>query len=256
MSMNNVESFLKEYLKERPLFLSLIRAKEADLYQKYLPFKHPVLDVGCGDGFFAKVTFGKLDVGLDLDDSRIKEARRLGIYKKFVTYDGKHIPFPDKSFSTVVSNCVLEHVEDLSSLLTEIHRVLKPGGLFLTTVMAKPWEDYLFGTKLFGGWYKKWIRKKQVHRNLLSKSAWDTMFGRRGFRIIEAKGYLSPTACALIDVCHYISLPSLISYVLFRKWVIFPKLTSMYPIKWFTSILSEDVEASKSGAVFYVLIKQ
>ena len=93
--MSNLEYFLKLYLQERPVFLSLIRAKEAQLFQKYLPLRKPILDYGCGDGFFASVTLGKkgltriesefsqiksgsvrIEVGLDMKNSRIGEAEK------------------------------------------------------------------------------------------------------------------------------------------------------------------------------------
>lgn len=255
--MKNLDYFLKVYLEVRPLFLSLIRAKEAELYQKFLPLKRPILDIGCGDGYFAKVTFGNslVDAGLDLQDSRIEEARKLNIYKKLVIYDGRKIPLPDNSFNTVVSNCVLEHVLDLKALLKEVHRVLKPNGIFLTTVMAKPWEDYLYGTKIFGRFYKDFMRKIQIHRNLLPKAEWDKAFENSGFKIVRTIGYLSPRACQLIDICHYLSLPSLISYTLFGSWVLFPQLTSLYPIDYFAKMLSQKVSPQDSGALFYVLRK-
>lgn len=262
-----LQYFLKEYLRERPLFLALIRAKEAQLYQKYIPLKKPVLDVGCGDGFFVKVTFGQgrtlsgsdpnqLDVGLDLKGSRIDEAKNLVVYKKLVTYDGRKIPFPNNYFSTVVSNCVLEHVEHLDLILKEIQRVIKPGGVFLTSVMAKPWEDNLFGAILFGTWYQDWMRKKQIHLNLFTKQQWDKLFTKLGFEIEDSFGYLSPQACRLIDLSHYLSAPNLISYKLFGKWVLFPEITQyIYPIKYFSSVLSQKVSADKSGTIFYVLRK-
>jgi SAM-dependent methyltransferase len=42
------------------------------------------------------------------------------------------IAFPDCSFDVVMSNMVMEHVEDLEQVLAEIHRVLKPGGTVLS----------------------------------------------------------------------------------------------------------------------------
>src|SRR3989344_1525011 len=136
--------FLKKYIQERPLFLSLTRSRESSLYQPYLPFTTPVLDLGCGDGYFAKETFSKrhpelvsgsqpnkkeilkrvqhgmelIDIGLDLTESRIKQAQQQGIYRKLVTYDGVRIPFPNNYFKTIVSNCVLEHIPDIDQTLT------------------------------------------------------------------------------------------------------------------------------------------
>ena len=244
-----MRKFLEKYLAHRPLFLSLIRAKEAWLWQKYLPLKKPVLDLGCGDGFFAKVAFGQLDVGLDVKDSRIDEVVS-STYKKIVIYDGHKIPLKTHSVNTVVSNCVLEHIENLDEVLGEIYRVLKPGGRFLTTVMAKPWEENLAGSLLMGNSYKAWMRKKQVHFNLLDSGEWKGEFKKAGFKIREEIGYLSPAACRLIDICHYLSLPSLVLYTLTGKWTFWPNLA---PISFLEKIMSKNVAPKKSGAVFFVM---
>src|SRR3989338_8105550 len=105
--------FIRKYLEGRPMFLSIIRAKEASLFQKHKKYiKRRVLDFGCGDGFFAETVFGKnkITVGLDLTESRARIAEEEKIYKKIVYYDGGKIPFPGHYFSTVISNCFLEHV--------------------------------------------------------------------------------------------------------------------------------------------------
>jgi len=43
----------------------------------------------------------------------------------------ENLPFPDQAFDTVVETLVLCSVSDLNASLSEIHRVLKPGGLFI-----------------------------------------------------------------------------------------------------------------------------
>jgi len=260
MDINNHRSlifYFEQYLRQRPLFLSLIRSKEAYLFDRFLKLEKPILDLGCGDGFFAKVVFDAktVDVGLDLSESRITEAKKSGVYKKLITYNGKTIPFEKNSLATVVSNCVLEHILDLKTVLSEIHRVLKPKGIFYTTVMTEEWEQNLFGSLILGNWYKKWMRKKQVHLNLLSSQEWDLAFKKAGFTIVRRVGYLSPTACKLIDICHYLSFPSLITYKLFGKWVLFPdSVKYFYPINYLTSILNQKVSPNHSGALFYILM--
>lgn len=250
-----LKTYLRSYLRDRPFFLSLIRAKEASLYASYLPLARPVLDVGCGDGFFAKTVFGSLDVGLDLAGSRMDEARRRRVYRKLVSYDGRHMPFRANSFQTVISNCVLEHVDEVGAVVGEMYRVLRPGGEALVTVMAKPWEEHLAGSKLVGNRYKTFMRNRQVHKNLLPKSGWDNVVIRAGFEIKTSVGYLSPSACALIDLAHYLSLPSLFLYTVTRQWVLWPALTALYPISWLAKVLAEPVASTKSGALFYVLHK-
>jgi ubiquinone/menaquinone biosynthesis C-methylase UbiE len=250
--------YLKQYLRHRPLFLSLIRSKEAFLFSKYLKSGEPILDIGCGDGYFANMAFGgrRIDVGLDIPESRIAEAKTAGVYKKLVAYDGKKIPFDKSYFATAISNCVLEHVQDLKTVLSEVYRVLKPNGVFYTTVMTKEWENNLFGTLILGNLYKKWMRKRQVHRNLLTNKEWDLAFQKAGFIIRTRIGYLSPQACKLIDVCHYLSLVSLATYKLFGKWVVFPWLTKyLYPAGYLAAILRQETKTAASGALFYVLTK-
>lgn len=256
--MDSWDSELKEYLRHRPLFLAVLRGKEAHLYKEYLPLKRPVLDYGCGDGFFAKVTFDKpIDIALDVEDSRIDEVKKEGVYVKMVKYDGKKIPFKDNHFATVVSNSVLEHVDGLNGALKEIYRVLRSKGKFLTTVMAAPWEDYLFGAKIFGKSYKDYMRKKQVHINLLSKNEWDESFKKAGFKVNKTVGHLDEQSSRFIDILHYFSIPSLISYKLTGKWVMFPRLADfIYPRKFFMEYTCRNVSPDASGALFYELEKK
>ena len=148
-----VVSNLDTYLQNRPLFLSLIRVKEAELFTRFMPYKEPILDVGCGDGFFAQTVFNTVSIGLDVPQSRINEAYKSDVYKKLVQYDGVKFPFPNNSFPTVISNCVLEHINDVDRIIKEMYRVLAPGGFCIVTVMAKPWEEHLFGSIFIGNSY-------------------------------------------------------------------------------------------------------
>jgi SAM-dependent methyltransferase len=51
--------------------------------------------------------------------------------------DNGVIPFGDGFFDVVTSNQVIEHVENLDAVLGEVHRVLKPGGCFLSIFPTK-----------------------------------------------------------------------------------------------------------------------
>jgi SAM-dependent methyltransferase len=98
-----------------------------------------VLDYGCGSG--ALVSAGR-QRGLEIYGTDVfyagsnskAEAVASGIFGKAVFEIGKdgRIPFPDHHFDLVVNNQVMEHVADLDQVLTEIHRVLKPGGTLLS----------------------------------------------------------------------------------------------------------------------------
>lgn len=74
-----------------------------------------------------------------------------------------------------------------------------------------------------------------------------------GFEVKEKTGYLSPAACKLIDLCHYLSLPSLVGYRLTGRW---DWGWRWYPTDWLVKIMGENVEVEKSGAIFFELRKK
>lgn len=51
-----------------------------------------------------------------------------------VKFDLHDIPFEDNRFDVIFCNHVLEHVEDAHRCMTELHRVLKPGGFGILQV--------------------------------------------------------------------------------------------------------------------------
>lgn len=250
----NLSFYLDSYLRERPVFLSLVRAKEAYLYQKYLPLKKPVLDVGCGDGFFAKLAVGEVDIGLDLKNSRISESER--VYSRTLVYDGLTIPFGKDSISTVMCNSVLEHVENLDRELEEMYRVLKKDGVVICPVMAKAWESNLLGGRILGNVYIDWFRKIQKHKYLLTPSQWRKRFEKAGFELVDEIGHLSPMVCALVDILHYWSIPNLILYKLTGKWTWKNKYFLPVNKNWLLDNLEKNTPLEKSGAIFFVWKKK
>ena len=119
--------FLWPHLRDLPAFRALLRAVEARFYQDLLPLEEPVLDLGCGDGHFASVTFAhKLQAGIDPSAACLAEAHERGAYGLLPRALGDALPFPDGHFSTVISNSVLEHIPDLDPVVAEIARVLRP----------------------------------------------------------------------------------------------------------------------------------
>ena len=118
-----------------------------------------VLDLGCGGGFMAEALAGRgaLVVGVDPAEPAIAAARdhatEAGLTIDYRVGTGEALPVESCSMDVVVCVDVLEHVDDLEMVLTEIGRVLKPGGLFVfdtinrtptaTLVMVTVGEDIL-----------------------------------------------------------------------------------------------------------------
>ncbi|KIC48791.1 bifunctional 2-polyprenyl-6-hydroxyphenol methylase/3-demethylubiquinol 3-O-methyltransferase UbiG [Tateyamaria sp. ANG-S1] len=96
-----------------------------------------VLDLGCAGGFMAEAIAdrGAQVTGIDPAAQAVEAARiHAKALGKTIRYDvgvGEDLPYPDASFDAVVCVDVLEHVADLAQVLSEVARVLRPGGMFL-----------------------------------------------------------------------------------------------------------------------------
>ena len=170
--MKKLDSIIKQYLEKRPKFYAYLRPQEAILfYERIRNMKGPILDFGCGDGFFASTIFKQrhIDVGLDISSSRIDEIPSVNVYKTIKVYDGTTIPFEMEKFGTIISNCVFEHIPHIKKCIQEMHRVTKKDGLLMTTVMCSSWSDNLVGGKILGKTYNRWFNGIQKHDSLFSK---------------------------------------------------------------------------------------
>jgi SAM-dependent methyltransferase len=91
---------------------------------------HHVLDLGAGAGIVAQMDFrGRVARVCGLDpDPRVESNSYLDEGKVGV---GESIPYPNSTFDIVFADNVLEHLDRPAQVFSEIHRVMKPGGLFL-----------------------------------------------------------------------------------------------------------------------------
>ena len=98
--------FLLRYLQFAPAALALERSIECEIHARNI-WQSPVLDIGCGDGIFAKMLFAdRVDTGIDLNPAEVECAKRLGAYLEVLTCSGDRIPKPDGSYRTVFSDSV------------------------------------------------------------------------------------------------------------------------------------------------------
>lgn len=95
-----------------------------------------ILDIGAGTGNDVNQIrkFGSVFV-LDIDKKSLDLIPDNLVEEKLVA-DACNIPYPDNIFDVVVSFDVLEHIKDDFLVVSEIKRVLKPGGFFIFTVPA------------------------------------------------------------------------------------------------------------------------
>ncbi len=103
---------------------------------KYMPkMKGKVLDVGCGNSPFKflvnpeQCKYTGIDIaGADNFDYQNND---------IVVFDGENIPFADESFENIICTEVIEHIAKPEKIISEMHRVLKPGGFGIVTL---PWS--------------------------------------------------------------------------------------------------------------------
>ncbi len=92
-----------------------------------------VLEVGIGTGhnlryYPQKGDFTGIDISEKMLEKAEKKTQRNSKPVKLEVMDAQHMRFPDETFETVVTTCVFCSVPDPVKGLSEIKRVLKPGG--------------------------------------------------------------------------------------------------------------------------------
>ena len=231
------DDLLWHNLCDLPAFRALLRAVEARLYQDLLPLDEPVLDVGCGDGHFASVTFSQpLAVGVDPASGPLHEARGRKGYRLLVQARGGELPLPSGQFGTVISNSTLEHIPDVDTVLAEIARVLRDpepggrGGRLLFSVPSEHFVDFLlfptilhhFHMETPARLYGRFFNRRAKHYHCDGPAIWRARLTAAGFQIRIATYYFSERANHLLDQGHYWGLPNLLAKRLLGRWVLFP----------------------------------
>jgi len=126
-----------------------------------LPANAKILELGSGPAYLWKECSSRIpanwDITLsDLSSGMVDAAWRnlvvTGRNFKFKEIDAQSIPFEDETFDAVIANFMLYHVPDRPKALSEIKRVLKPGGhLIAATVGENHMREALHWTQQVGG---------------------------------------------------------------------------------------------------------
>ena len=97
-----------------------------------------VLDFGCGSKPYESLfTNVNSYIGVDIEVSGHNHSESKVDY----FYDGKTLPFEDNQFDAVVSFEVFEHIFNISQILSELKRVLKPSGNLLISIPFS-WNEH------------------------------------------------------------------------------------------------------------------
>jgi len=146
---------------------------------RVIPRGSEVLDVGCGNGFIAhhlSAMLGTKVTGIDVMESTEADID----YRR---YDGAQFPIANNSVDAVLLCYVLHHAQDVHVMLSEMKRVLCPGGLAVIyeDIPATPWDRFVCWTHNL-----QWRRRTGVcaFRNELR---WRDAFENAGFEVMRER---------------------------------------------------------------------
>lgn len=179
-------SLLSQMRDFNPLRLAYIKEVLGSLQNK------KILDVGCGGGLLSEALAqeGATVIAIDSSAAAIEDAQRhaagQNLALDYQIADATRLPLADASFDVVMASEVLEHLEDVQTVLAEVSRVLKKGGRFIFDTPNRTWISR-FCLIVLGEW-------------VLRKIPRGTHDGRRFIRPTELKELLMVTGMRVRDI--------------------------------------------------------
>ena len=152
-----------------------------------------VLDVGCGEGWFTSELgrAGAEAVGIDVAEEPLRRARRrdgsldLRLVAPCGGWSGSGLG--DAEFDAVWAGEVVEHVADTAGLLSEMRRVLRPGGtLLLSTPDHGPLRVLALGMRPRR--FDAWFHPRSDHLRFYTRRTLAALLEEFGFGDVRVRG--------------------------------------------------------------------
>ena len=194
-SDDEIERWVRAYLKHAPLSLTLREINRLIAIEAVASGKGPILDVGCGDGFWW--TLRKQDnrevYGIDISATEIAQAKTR--INAALTDVSRERPFPGTEFEEIIGNCSLEHVPDIDSALLNLRKAAAPNGRLLMFVPTPRWA--------YQGRVQSWLldRAPRVamtvagalngffqHWHLYDAKVWTRLLAQNGWKVRATYG--------------------------------------------------------------------
>jgi len=188
----------EDYAKRKSIDVSIIRENrlrasksQVELIKKYKRGED-LLDIGCGEGFFlfnaSKAGFRVK--GVELSQDAVLYAKREFVLDVEATAFTER-QFPEDHFDVVTLWQVLEHVPHPLVFLKEAYRVLRPGGVLVTST---PDINGVPSRIL----RKRWWNIRRLHINQFTTKTSASIFKNAGFRNIGSTSYVESISLLML----------------------------------------------------------
>jgi SAM-dependent methyltransferase len=202
--------YLTHYLRRAPLAAALWRSAEAAAIEG-VDLARPILDIGCAFGEFGRVFFEgrpRPEIGIDIDRRELRRATADPIYGSVAQVDARCLPFATACLPAVISISTLEHIPDVETVLNEIGRVLRPGGVLAYTVPIEPLNENLalhrvlrtIGLRGLADSYARTVHRGLTHVNIWPASRWVTSTRDAGMDVLDCRPILAPRATMAFEI--------------------------------------------------------
>ena len=196
----------------------------------------PILDVGCGDGLFARLAYADKQVwGIDINPTEIRRAQATSSYKTLICGNVCEVDLPRRFFASAIANCSLEHVPDLPGALRNIRASLRDGAPFLLIVPTPEWTRHLalpellskLGLPTLAQAYGDALDRVFRHVHLHEAPWWAARLAEAGFETVETRHIMSRSISWAFEL---LLPPSAIGWLVKKltgRWVLSPSLRSL-----------------------------
>jgi 2-polyprenyl-3-methyl-5-hydroxy-6-metoxy-1,4-benzoquinol methylase len=221
----------RRYFPYTPTALAIKECARLSVARRY-PSPGPVLDVGCGDGLFARIAFEDLEVwGIDIDAAEGRWAAASRAYRQVILGDVTAAELPEGFFGTCIANCSLEHVPRIDLALGTIIQSLRPGGISYLFVPNADWARHFvtvrtlerLGASVLSSRLQTSIDRFFRHHHLYDAAGWREVVERSGLEVLAVEPVLSTATTVAFEAFLLPSLAGWLNKHLTTRWTNFPR---------------------------------
>jgi len=175
------------------------RQKTEYIYnEKYLPRRFSIitslvdsgkriLDVGCGEGFLAKLLMEKGNevFGIDISEHAVELAKKNGVKALVCDIENEDLPFKE-SFDVIILSEILEHLISPKEIIEKLKPCLNNGGYFIFTFPNIAYCKYRLQL-LFGRFPKQYLYNRGEHLHYWSILDFMDFLTDCGLKCVEIK---------------------------------------------------------------------